>query len=88
MPEASDIWNILLNLPHPLEFIWLIWLCLLPGQLLYLKKINSSHVRLQKGGELFNYREIAAVGCLGGFPLLTFILAYAASITLEINGVI
>lgn len=88
MPETSEIWKFLINLPHPLEFIWLIWLFFLPGRIAYLVKLNSKHVSLKKGGELVSFQEIGAVGCIGGFLLLTFIFFYTASITLELAGVI
>lgn len=88
MPEGSSkLWWILINLPHPLEVIWLIWLFLLPGQIAYLVKQSKDKGQLRRTGELMSFKEIGAVGCIGGFILLTFIFAYAASITLELAGI-
>lgn len=88
MPAWIDPLQVILNLPHPLEFLWLVWLVLLPGQLRYLLGRRESAHRLPKGGELLNFREVTAVGCVGGFILLTFIFAYCTRITLDLAGVI
>jgi len=82
------IWRILLNLPHPLELIWLIWLLLFPGQLAYLLRKDPEAHRISKSGELVSFREIKAVGCVGGFFLLTFIFAYCTYLTLRLAGII
>jgi hypothetical protein len=80
--------NVLLNLPHPLELVWLVWACFVPGSLRYLlRKADHGH-QLARTGELMNFREIRAVGCVGGFILLTFIFAYCAKLTLQMAGVI
>lgn len=81
-------WKIILNLPHPLELIWIVWLLLLPGQLAYLLRKDPQAHRIAKSGELVSFREIMAVGCVGGFILLTFIFAYATFITLRLAGII
>jgi len=82
------VWDVLLNLPHPLEFAWLIWLIVLPSQLRYLFRRNSQAHQLSKTGELMNFREISAIGCVGGFILLTFIFALCTWYTLSLNNVI
>lgn len=83
------IWRVLANLPHPLEVIWLVWLILLPGQCAYLlKQSKSATAQLKSTGELMSFGEIRALGCIGGFILLTFIFAYTASITLKLARVI
>ena len=87
--SLAHIWRVLLNLPHPLEFIWLVWLACLPGQCAYLlKESKGASSQLRATGELMNFKEIRALGCIGGFILLSFIFAYAASITLQLAGVI
>ena len=80
--------QVLLNLPHPLEFFWLVWLILLPPQLRFLLRSDPAAHSLQKSGELMSFREIAAVGCLGGFILLTFIFAFCSYLTLGHAGLI
>jgi hypothetical protein len=82
------IWKIMLNLPHPLELIWIVWLLLLPGQLAYLLRKNPDAHRIPKSGELVSFAEIKAVGCVGGFILLTFVFAYCTFITLRLAGII
>ncbi len=85
----SNFLQVLINLPHPLELIWLVWLILLPGQCAFLLKQNKNPTsQLKRTGELMNFGEIRALGCIGGFILLSFIFAYAASITLKLAGVI
>lgn len=88
MPAIVHPLKVLLNLPHPLEFLWLIWLIALPHQVRYLLSKRPGAGQLSKSGELMNLREVAAVGCVGGFILLTFIFLYCASITLRLAGVI
>ena len=82
------IWSVLFNLPHPLVLMWLIWFFCLPAQLAYLFRKNSASHQLAKSGELMNFREVFAVGCIGGFILLTFITAFCSWITLKLNHVI
>jgi hypothetical protein len=79
---------ILLNLPHPLELIWLVWLILLPWQIRVLARKSKDSHQLSRTGELMSFREVLAVGCVGGFILLTFIFAFCSYITLRIAGVI
>jgi hypothetical protein len=88
VPALLKPLDVLLNLPHPLEFLWLLWLVLLPSQLRFLLAHRESARRLPKSGELMSYREVAAVGCVGGFILLTFIFAYCTRLTLDLAGVI
>lgn len=85
MPSVMEV---LLNLPHPLPEIWLVWAVLLPWQVSYL--INKKNIRsqLRSGAELFNFRELLAVGCVGGFILLSFIFAYCTWLTLRLAGAI
>jgi hypothetical protein len=85
--EVPYIWRVLLSLPYLLVLPWLIWLFFLPGQIAYLLRKNSSSHQLAKSGELMNFREVFAVGCVGGFILLTFITAFCSYITLSLNHV-
>ena len=78
----------LLNLPHALVLLWLLWFIFTPSQLIYLFRHNTESHRIPPSGELMNFREIIATGCLGGFILLTFITAYCSWITLSMNNVI
>lgn len=80
--------RVLLNLPHPLEFVWLLWLCFVPWHFNYLFRKGSNPRQLSRSGELMNFTEIRAVGCVGGFILLTFIFIYCASLTLRLAGLI
>ncbi|MCC7478319.1 hypothetical protein IT575_07640 [bacterium] len=90
MPTAlmPSVMEVLLNLPHPLPEIWLVWAVLLPWQVSYL--INKKNIRsqLRSGAELFNFRELLAVGCVGGFILLSFIFAYCTWLTLRLAGAV
>jgi hypothetical protein len=80
--------QVLLNLPHPLELVWLAWGCLVPWHLRYLlRKTDHAH-QLSRTGELMNFVEIRAIGCVGGFILLTFIFLYCASLTLRLAGLL
>jgi hypothetical protein len=83
----SLLMRVLLNLPHPLELVWLVWACLVPSHLLYLLRKEKGS-QLSRTGELMNFHEIRAVGCVGGFLLLTFIFLYCCSLTLRLAGVI
>lgn len=80
--------RVLINLPHPLEFIWLVWGILLPAQLAYLLRKNAGKHELSRTGELLNFREVLAIGCLGGFILLSFIFAFCTYLTLDANHII
>jgi hypothetical protein len=88
-PSVEDnlLVRILLNLPHPLELVWLGWACLFPSHLLYLLRKDKGSA-LSRSGELMNFHEIRAVGCVGGFILLTFIFLYCSSLTLRMAGII
>lgn len=81
-PALRYILNVLLNLPHPLELVWLAWACFVPGNVRYLLRKEDTAHQLSRTGELMNFREIRAVGCVGGFLLLTFIFLYCCSLTL------
>lgn len=78
----------LLALPHLLVAFWFIWLVCTPAQVNYLLAKKNRAPQLQRTGELMSFREIAAVGCIGGFILLSFITAYCCWLTLSIAGVI
>ena len=84
----SSLLRALLSLPHALVVLWVLWLVFLPGQLRYLLREDAASHQLKKSGELLNFREIFAVGCVGGFILLTFITAYCTWLTLQLGGVI
>jgi hypothetical protein len=86
--ELPYIVKVLLNLPHPLEFVWLVWLCFVPWHWRYLFLRREDPHQLSRSGELMNFTEIRAVGCLGGFILLSFIFLYCASLTLRLAGLI
>lgn len=77
-----------LNLPHALVLLWMLWFIFTPAQLIYLFRKNDATQQLQKTGELMNFREIFATGCVGGFILLTFITIYCSYLTLKMNDVI
>ncbi|MCB1218122.1 hypothetical protein KDL44_12060 [bacterium] len=83
-----DYMKFLLNLPHGLVLLWLIWTICTPWQVAYLFRRNNASHQLQKSGELMNFREIFATGCVGGFILLTFITLYCSWLTLSMNDVI
>jgi hypothetical protein len=82
------MWRVLLNLPHLLVLLWLGWLFFTPAQIAYLFRKNSASHQLAQSGELLNFREVLAVGCVGGFILLSFITAYCCYLTLSLAGVI
>jgi hypothetical protein len=68
--------RLVLSLPHPLFELWVLWLFAVIFQLNYLFNKRRHTSQLSKSGEIMNFREIIAVGCLGGFILLTFITAF------------
>jgi len=68
--------RLVLSLPHPLFEMWVLWLFAVIFQLHYLLSKRRRTAQLSKSGEIMNFREIVAVGCLGGFILLTFITAF------------
>ena len=86
--ELPFVLRVLLNLPHPLELIWLGWVIALPFQIRYLLRRHDPTAQLMKSGDLLNFREVAAVGCVGGFFILTFIFAFCSYLTLQLNHVI
>jgi hypothetical protein len=78
----------LLALPHFLVLLWVLWFICTPTQTAYLISRKNKPSELHKSGELMSFREIFAVGCVGGFILLTFITAYCCWITLSVNGLV
>jgi hypothetical protein len=78
----------IVNLPHPLELLWLAWLIALPWQLRNMFGKDSRRTSIATTGELMSFREIVAVGCLGGFVLLTFIFTFCAWLTWKAAGLI
>ena len=84
----TPIMKFLMNLPHALVLLWIIWFIFTPSQLIYLFRKNDATRQLQQSGELMNFREIFATGCVGGFILLTFITLYCSWLTLSMNDVI
>ena len=77
----------LFNLPYPIVLLWVLWAAFVPAQIAYLFRRNQSS-QLSKTGELMNFREVTAVGCLGGFCLLTFITAFSCYETYKLAGLI
>lgn len=88
LARIPSFMELLLNLPHPLPEIWLLWALALPWQVRYLLHKKNIRPQLDSGAELFNFRELLAVGCVGGFVLLTFITAYCLWLTLRLAGAI
>jgi hypothetical protein len=82
------IWRVVMNLPHPLVLMWVVWFFCVPAQLAYMFRKNPTAYQLSKTGELMNFREVVAVGCVAGFILLTFITAFCSYITLSLAGLI
>lgn len=80
--------KVLLNLPHPLELVWIAWACFVPWHARYLFRRTDHAHQLSRSGELMNFLEIRAIGCVGGFILLTFIFIYCASLTLRMAGLV
>ena len=78
----------LLALPHILVLLWVLWFICTPTQAAHLISRKNKPSELNKSGELMSFREIFAVGCVGGFILLTFITAYCCWITLSVNGLV
>jgi len=77
-----------LALPHLLLLLWVLWFIFTPMQTAYLLSKKNKPPELARSGELMSFREIFAVGCVGGFILLTFITAYCCWITLSVNHII
>jgi hypothetical protein len=84
-PEMMDY---LLNLPHPLVLLWLVWMALTPMQASHLLSRKNKPTALNKTGELLSFREVLAVGCVAGFVLLTFITAFCTWLTWKLAKVI
>ena len=80
--------RVLFSLPHPLIEIWIIWLFFAIYYLNYLFGKRDHSKQLAKTGELMNFREIFAVGCIGGFILLTFITAFCTYLILKAKDLI
>jgi len=77
----------LVNLPYPIVLLWILWAFFVPAQIAYIFRRNQQS-QLAKTGELMNFREVAAVGCIGGFILLTFITAFSCYLTFQLAGLI
>lgn len=89
MLALVPFWTALLfSLPHPLIEIWIVWLFFAIYQLGYLFRPRDHSGQLSKSGELMNFREIFAVGCVGGFILLTFITAFCTWLILKAKELI
>jgi hypothetical protein len=80
--------EVLLNLPYPIVLLWVLWGAFVPWQVGYLFRRNPGAHQLSRTGELMNFREVLAVGCVGGFILLTLITAFCTYITLSLAGVL
>jgi hypothetical protein len=80
--------EMLLNLPYPIVALWVIWGALVPWQLGYLFRRNPQAHKIDKTGELMNFREVMAVGCVAGFILLSFITAFCTYITWKLAKLI
>ncbi len=81
MPQLIEIF---FNLPYVIVLPWVVWGAFVPSQLGYLFRRNPDKHQLAKTGELMNFREVLAVGCVAGFILLTFIAAFCTYITLSV----
>lgn len=89
MPEGLPLWlRVVTSLPYPLVALWIIWFFCTPAQLAYMFRKHSASHQLSKSGELLNFREVLAVGCVAGFILLTFITAFCSWITLSLAGLL
>jgi hypothetical protein len=82
------VMRVLLSLPHLLVLGWLVWLAFVPGQVTYLLRKHDATEQLRRTSELMNFKEIFAVGYVGGFILLTFITAYCCYLTLQVGGIL
>jgi hypothetical protein len=80
--------GLLFSLPHPLIEIWIVWLFFAIYYLGYLFRRRDHSGQLSKTGELMNFREIFAVGCVGGFILLTFVTAFCTYLILKTKELI
>lgn len=80
--------EIVLNLPYLIVLPWIIWGAFVPAQLGYLLRRDPDKHHLARTGELLNFKEVFAVGCVAGFILLTFITAFCTYITLSLAHVI
>lgn len=88
LARAPLIVEVLFNLPYPVVALWIIWGAFIPAQLGYLFRKNPQSRQLAKTGELMNFREVTAVGCIAGFVLLSFITAFCTYLTLRLAHVI
>jgi len=80
--------RIFYSFPHPLIEIWLIWFVVFLFQLHYLFKKREHTRQLAKSGEIMNFREIFAVGCVGGFILLSFITAFCTYLVMKTKDIL
>jgi hypothetical protein len=80
--------RLLYSLPHPLIEIWIVWLFFAIYQLSYLFGRREHSRQLSQTGELMSYREVFAVGCVGGFILLSFVTAFCTYLILEAKGLL
>ena len=83
LPSGMDLIN---YTPRILTEMWVVWLLLVPWQIGRLA--NKKPTDLAKSGEIMTFREIIAVGCIGGFVLLTFITAFCTYLIMRTKGAV
>jgi hypothetical protein len=88
LARLPTLLELALGLPLPLVLLWVLWSAFTPTQIAHLLSRKNKPSALSKTGELMTFREILAVGCVGGFILLSFITAYCCWLTLQIAGII
>jgi hypothetical protein len=81
-------YRLLVSLPHPLAEIWILWLIVVLFEIHYLLRRRDRTRQLSQSGELMNFREIKAVGCVAGFILLTFITAFCTYLVMRTKGLL
>jgi hypothetical protein len=86
LARVPSFLELLFNLPYVVVLLWLVWTILTPMQVGYLLNKKRQQRSLAKHGELFSFREVMAVGCVGGFILLTFITAFCCWVTWSAAG--
>lgn len=89
MALMPTVMEVIFCLPHPLAEMWVVWLFVMLFQLNYMFNKKRNHTKqLQKSGELMSFREIAGVGCIGGFILLTFITVFCTYLVMKTKAVL